>query len=107
MSPICPTCGCSLVRLEISPDEAPSYEHEGRRLLFCCQGCIELFREQPDRYLDEVRDWIVCPSCLAEKPKALALSISHAGKEVFFCRCPHCVEQFEREPERLLARLGT
>lgn len=106
MSPICPTCGCSLVRLGITRSEAPSREHEGQRLHFCCQGCLDLFAEEADRYLAEIEGWIVCPTCLAEKPKALTVSITHEGAEVHFCRCPGCVEEFRRRPEELLARLA-
>ena len=29
-TPICPTCGCSLVRLGISNDLAPTYSHDGK-----------------------------------------------------------------------------
>jgi YHS domain-containing protein len=49
---------------------------------------------------------IVCPSCLAEKARGLAVAIEHAGEPVYFCRCPHCVERFEKEPEPLLAQLA-
>jgi len=106
VSPICPTCGCSLVRLGIERVAATSYEHDGQRLLFCCRGCVELFAEDPERYLAEVADWIVCPTCLAEKPKALTVSITYEGREIHFCRCPCCLEEFERRPEELLARLA-
>jgi YHS domain-containing protein len=106
MSPICPTCGCSLVRLGIAPDDAARYEHRDEQLLFCCQGCVDLFRDHADTYLAEIRDWSVCPTCLAEKPEHLTVSISHEGQEVRFCRCPHCVEEFLRRPDELLARLA-
>lgn len=105
MSPICPTCGCSLVRLDIEREDAARYEHRGAEL-FCCQGCVELFREDPDTYLEEIRDWVVCPTCLAEKPKHLTVSISHEGHEVRFCRCPRCRDEFHRRPAELLARLA-
>jgi len=106
VTPICPTCGCSLVRLGINPDEAASYEYEGRKLLFCCQACADLFVERPEQYLDEIRDWIVCPTCLAEKPKHLTVTISHEGQHVHFCRCPCCVDEFRKRPDELLERLG-
>lgn len=106
MSPICPTCGCSLVRLDIKREDAARYWHRGEEWPFCCQGCVDLFRERPDSYLEEIRDWVVCPTCLAEKPKHLTLAISHEGHEVRFCRCPHCVEEFRRRPAKLLARLA-
>ncbi|UJA19812.1 YHS domain-containing protein [Thermoleophilia bacterium SCSIO 60948] len=106
MSPICPTCGCSLVRLGIKREEADRLEYRGEELLFCCAGCVEAFREKPDEYLAEVRDWIVCPTCLAEKPKHLTVSITHGDMEVHFCRCPCCTEEFRKRPDDLLARLA-
>jgi YHS domain-containing protein len=105
-SPICPYCGCSLARLGISRGDAASLSYEGQELLFCCQGCVDGFEADPERYLAEIRDLIVCPTCLAEKPRRLAVSVEVAGMSIYFCRCPHCVEHFEREPERLLARMA-
>lgn len=106
MTPVCPTCGCSLVRLGIELTDAPRHEHRGNELLFCCHGCVDLFRERPHAYMDESRDWIVCPTCLAERPKQLTISIAYEGEEVRFCRCPHCVDEFRRRPTELLARLA-
>lgn len=106
VSPICPTCGCSLVRLGINRGEAARTERGGREFLFCCQGCADLFGENPDQFLDEIRDWIVCPTCLAEKPKHLTVSISHEGQQVHFCRCPCCVDEFRRRPAELLECLS-
>ncbi len=56
-SPICPFCGCSLVRLGIS-------------------------RER------------------------LTVAVENEGKEVLFCRCPFCVEDFLKQPADLLAKLA-
>lgn len=106
MTPICPACGCSLVRLGISRAHAVRREHRGEELLFCCRGCAEVFGEDPDRYLGEIADWIVCPTCLAEKRKALTVSISHEGRDIHFCRCPRCLEEFRRRPAELLERLA-
>jgi YHS domain-containing protein len=105
-SPICPYCGCSLARLGISREGASALTYDGEELLFCCQGCVAGFQTDPRRYLDEIRKLIVCPTCLAEKPRDLAVSIEHDGDAVYFCRCPHCVERFQAEPEPLLARLA-
>jgi len=42
-----PVCG-----MEVDPtDAAGSIEHEGRTYFFCSPGCLESFREDPDRYL--------------------------------------------------------
>jgi len=105
-SPICPYCGCSLARLGISREAATSLPHNGEELLFCCQGCLDGFQSDPERYLAEIRELIVCPTCLAEKAREAAVSIEYEGGAVYFCRCPHCVERFEADPERLLARLA-
>jgi YHS domain-containing protein len=105
-SPICPTCGCSLVRLGISRPQATAHVHQGREWLFCCEGCLELFKEQPEAYLAEVEDWIVCPTCLAEKPKAMTVSLKHEGTAIHFCRCPCCLEEFQKDPGALLEKLA-
>ncbi len=47
--PICPTCGCSLVRMGISTAVAARVEHRGEELLFCCQRCAEVFGGDQDR----------------------------------------------------------
>lgn len=104
-SPICRYCGCSLVRLGIAREAATAFTYEGEGLLFCCQGCLDGFRTEPVRYLAETRELIVCPSCLGEKPRDLAVAVEHAGEPVYLCRCPHCLERFEKDPESLLAQL--
>ncbi len=38
---VCPTCGCSLVRLGISKDEAVAHSYESKEYFFCCDGCLE------------------------------------------------------------------
>lgn len=105
-SPICPFCGSSLVRLGISREKATRHDYEGEEFLFCCQGCLDGFLADPAQYVAEVSDWVVCPTCLAEKPKQLTVSIDHKGREVLFCRCPCCVEEFLRQPADLLAKLA-
>lgn len=62
---ICPTSGCSLVRLGIPRADAVTASYEGEKRYFCCQDCADL------------RDWIVCPTCLAEKPRSLSVPIEH------------------------------
>jgi YHS domain-containing protein len=105
-SPICPYCGCSLARLGISRAEATRFTYEGEELLLCCRGCLDGFRADPSRYLAEIQDWIVCPTCLAEKPREFAIAIEHEGESAYFCRCPGCVKRFENDPEPLLDRLA-
>ncbi len=102
---ICRTCGCSLVRLGISKDKATFYRHEDEEYSFCCQGCVEVFITDPQKYLQETNGLIVCPTCLAEKPLKWAVKLKIAGQEVHFCRCPHCPEVFQKNPDFYIKRL--
>ena len=102
---ICPTCGCSLVRLGVSREMAVPYSHEGEEFFFCCQGCVDLFVTDPEKHLQETDGLIVCPTCLAEKPLQWSAKLTHAGQEVHFCRCPYCAELFRQAPDHYIRRL--
>ncbi len=102
---ICPTCGCSLVRLGISKEESVAHHHRGEEYRFCCRGCADLFTADPEKCLRETSDLIVCPTCLAEKPLRSAVSLKIGEHEVHFCHCPYCAEVFKRNPEFYLKRL--
>lgn len=105
-TPICPACGCSLVRLGLTDQDAIRHRYADVDYRFCCQGCVDVFITDPQKYLEEVRDVIVCPSCLAEKRLASTVSFEHEGGVIHFCRCPHCLENFKKDPQRLLRRLS-
>ena len=102
---ICPTCGCSLVRLGIERDKATIGRINGTEYLFCCQGCADLFQRDSQKYLKETQDLIVCPTCLAEKPRQSAVKMETSGQNVYFCRCPYCMEVFQKDPEYYAKRL--
>ena len=102
---ICRTCGCSLVRLGISNVQAVAYSYNGDEHHFCCQGCTDVFITDPQKYLEETSNLIVCPSCLAEKPLDMAIMLSFDRQEMHFCRCPYCVEVFEKDPDFYIKRL--
>lgn len=102
---VCPTCGCSLVRLGVSSEMAVAHSHNGREYRFCCQACVDLFVKDPEKRLAETNDLIVCPTCLAEKPLDRAVKLNIAGHEVHFCRCPYCSEVFEKKPDYYIQRL--
>ncbi len=102
---ICRTCGCSLVRLGISAGATTMHEHRGEHHPFCCPACVEVFMTDPERYLEETSDLIVCPTCLAEKPIARARAINVDGHDIHFCHCPRCIELFQANPDFYLGRL--
>ena len=102
---ICPTCGCSLVRLGISKDKASPYHYNGKEYLFCCQQCVDLFVADPEQHLQRTKNVIVCPTCLGEKPPASAFTFEYAGQEVHYCGCPYCQEMFQKDPDYYIKRL--
>ena len=102
---ICPTCGCSLVRLGVRNDQATVYRTNGDDYNFCCQGCVDVFITDPRKYLKETKDMIVCPTCLAEKPPEQAVKVKIAGQDVHFCRCQHCQDAFRKDPNFYIRRL--
>lgn len=103
---ICSTCGCSLIRLGISQEQAIRKTHQSRTYVFCCQGCLQLFNQNPEKYLEETLDIKVCPTCLAEKPVARTLATQFEGEVLHFCRCPYCLDTFNKNPQYYLDRLA-
>ncbi|MEE9141064.1 MAG: YHS domain-containing protein, partial [Alphaproteobacteria bacterium] len=104
-TPICPNCGCSLVRLGISKEAAVAYGYEGEDYYFCCDGCLEQFIAEPEKRLRETAGLIVCPVCLGEKTPDVAAKIEFGGNDVYLCRCPHCLDAFNKNPEYYIKRL--
>jgi YHS domain len=87
-SVICPTCGCSLVRLGITREQAARAAHARTLYFFCCEGCAARFRADPERYLAQIADVVVCPGCLGEQPAPRTVTIEVAGQTVHVCGCP-------------------
>ncbi len=105
-TPICAACGCSLVRLGISQEKAVFYHYNEKQYWFCCDGCLELFKSQPEQLLHETSGLVVCPVCLAEKPINATVAHSFNGVIFNFCRCPYCLDVFKQNQEFYIKRLA-
>lgn len=105
ITPICPTCGCSLVRLGISSKQSKSLIADGEKYYFCCEGCLNIFQKNPKPFIKELGDLHVCPVCLAEKISAHTVCVMHDNLNLRFCRCPFCAETFKKTPDYYLSRL--
>ncbi len=103
---ICSTCGCSLVRLGIAKESAVTRKYREKEYSFCCDGCAVMFEKNPEALLKETADIAVCPSCLAEKPIDQTVEISYRGERFNFCKCPHCMTVFQKDPEYYVKRLS-
>jgi len=102
---ICSTCGCSLVRLGINEQQVVRFEYKTFNLFFCCQGCLSIFQLNPGKYLEETSGIVVCPTCLAEKPISYTVAVQWEGGKLHFCRCPYCLNTFNKNPKYYIERL--
>jgi len=103
---ICPTCSCSLVRLGIKSSDDLTINYQRKTYFFCCIGCLELFKENAEQFIEEIKDLVICPVCLAEKQKSQAVSITYDEESLFFCRCPYCLDEFNKKPQYYVDRLN-
>jgi len=103
---ICPTCGCSLVRLGVTSKSAVTRKYKNTVYYFCCDGCAVMFDKAPEALLKETKDLVVCPSCLAEKSLEQTIEINYQGKTIHFCKCPYCITVFQEDSEYFLKRLS-
>lgn len=102
---ICATCGCSLIRLGISNKQALRVEYQSVWYSFCCQGCLTLFEQAADKYINETANIEVCPTCLAEKPTTSMLQVVLNDQSLHFCHCPYCLDTFNKDPQYYIERL--
>jgi Cu+-exporting ATPase len=96
-------------------------QHGDKTFYFCCGGCLEKFRTEPERFLNAqprnsglvmlgmpkatsaptaatVKD----PVCgMDVDPVTSKHQLEHAGKTFYFCSA-HCLEKFRNDPERFL-----
>ncbi|MDD5353662.1 MAG: YHS domain-containing protein [bacterium] len=42
---------CPVTGEKIDPKTAVTYEHKGNTYTFCCAGCIEQFKKEPEKYI--------------------------------------------------------
>lgn len=103
---ICPTCGCSLVRLGVTKKNIVTRSHGSNEYSFCCEGCAVLFDKDPVTIIEETKDLVVCPSCLAEKPIEQTVILIYKGETVYFCKCPYCITVFKDNAEYYIKRLA-
>ena len=110
-----PVCGMS-----VDPSAGkPSCEYKGTTYHFCCSGCMDRFKAEPEKYLApdympmgmpmkmkhggkkaaaEAKD----PVCgMTVKPESAAGSFEHDGTTYTFCS-EHCLEKFKADPGAFL-----
>ncbi len=101
-----PVCG-----MTVDPAHAAGqYEYRGQTYYFCNPGCLEQFRQDPERYLgrDAAADPMatsadaIDPVCgMTVDPAHAAGQYEYRGQTYYFCN-PGCLEKFRQDPERYL-----
>jgi len=100
---ICPVMG-NKINKELFTDI------QGQRVYFCCAGCIEPMKSDPDKYFKKAAEngvrfeniQTLCPVS-GEKIDSTA-TIYYEGRTVSFC-CNGCIAEFEKDPQQYLHKL--
>ena len=104
-----PVCG-----MAVDPAHAAGqYEYGGQTYYFCNPGCLERFRQDPERYLGSqvatsspapAAAEAIDPVCgMTVDPAHAAGQYEYRGQTYYFCN-PGCLEKFKQDPEHYLNR---
>lgn len=90
-------------------DPAVSTTYEGRKVFFCCPGCVGKFEKSPEQYLPAVYRQIYPQSIQVTCPVMGGdvdpdVFVEHKGQKVYFC-CPGCDGKFKKDPAKYESRL--
>ncbi|MDZ7341614.1 MAG: YHS domain-containing protein [candidate division KSB1 bacterium] len=92
---ICPVSGEEVLKSEA----AGPYKYKGTEYYFCCNGCLEKFKKDPESYLNKAKDLV----CGMDVDKRTAIKVSYEGKEFYFCSAG-CKAAFEKDPKTYAAK---
>jgi len=92
-----PVCG-----MTVDPESAEhAYEYQDRKYYFCCEGCLEKFKEDPRKYLEE--ESAEDPVCgMTVDPESAEHVYEYEDRKYYFCS-EGCLEKFKEDPEQHLA----
>ena len=86
----CPVSGEKVLRSEA----AGPYKYNDTEYYFCCNGCVEKFKKDPEAYLNKTTDLI----CGVSVDKRTAIKAKFEGKDYYFCN-EGCKTAFEKNPK--------
>lgn len=99
-----------------SRGEPFDYDHEGRLVRLCCQGCVGPFQESPAVYLEKLDAAVIaaqsesyplttCPvSGMKLGGMGEPVDYVYQGQLVRFC-CSGCIDKFNEDPSAAMAML--
>ena len=85
----CPVSGEKVLKAEA----AGPYKFKGEEIYFCCNGCQEKFKADPEKYINKAHD-VICGMTVDKKT---AKKVTHNGEDYYFCS-DQCVKSFKKDP---------
>lgn len=86
----CPVSGEKVLKSEA----AGPYKYNDTEYYFCCNGCAEKFKKDPEAFLNKTADIL----CGMSVDKRTAIKASYEGKDYYFCS-EGCKTAFEKDPK--------
>jgi len=91
-------------------------DFEGKRVYFCCKGCVPEFNNDPAKYLKKLetmgqaaetaptlKPQTTCP-VMTGQPIDKSLYVDYKGKRIYVC-CAGCLKKLKKNPEKYLKKL--
>lgn len=82
-------------------------ESNGKKVYFCCKGCINKYQADPGKYASALANSYTyqtkCP-VMGEEIDPKAFTTSASGKNVYFC-CKGCDKKFFKDPHKYAPNL--
>lgn len=101
---VCPVMGYNI-------DSTVFVDLQGQRVYFCCKGCPEKFKADPDTYFKKAAAEGVLfeniqTTCRVsgEKLKDKSVFADYEGRRIAFC-CPKCIGDFGKDPQKYLTKM--
>lgn len=95
---VCPVSGETVLKSEA----AGPYKYEGVDYYFCCNNCLNKFKENPQKYINKTTT--LCCDGKMTGDKATAIKVTYEGKDYFFCS-EKCKAEFDKDPKAYLQRV--
>jgi YHS domain-containing protein len=89
-------------------DRIISTTYQGRKILFCCKGCIGKFEKNPEKYVAALANsysyQTKCPVMGGDINPQAAIKLAD-GRKIYFC-CPGCDKKLASAPSIFLPKLA-
>lgn len=96
---------CPVTKEPVDPDVF--FESDGKKVYFCCKGCINKYRRDPSKYASSLASSYTyqtkCP-VTDEEIDPQAFTTAGNGMNIYFC-CKGCDKRFFKDPQKYAPKL--